>query len=902
MNRQDRTNSRSFPFSILSSTPSASPLFLALLLVALLLAGCSNVPDATEVAVAVALTQTAAAMPVEDGTAEPAETSTPEAATSAPQQETEPESQTPESGTGSETITDTVPVTDSVAVTDSVTSVEQAELEALVSEQLELARIAEESEFGAIEGVSAFQLTPVDDSETDLWVAHTVGLRSFDPLQNHVVAIYARVESDWQELARMEFTDSETGQPTIEEPATEEQAEAGQAAEGEPATFILAPDYLGEGSVRQVFVEPTRIWLEVQGGAGAHSGTYHVLSYDGETLSTEVENFTASPGGSKLVDLNNDGLLEAQLDVSDPYVFCYACGVRVVEYQLLHWDGTQFVPVTLSPLPDSAPSDLRETNDRAIELAQAGLWKDALETVNSLDIAGEIDPVLAWNALYIQVNTEAKRAVVEAEQTGYPLLSQLFYGDYAAALEIMRAYTPEVFSDASPLVDGTVAESNVATLSERLITLADSALTAQPDLGEAYFIRAWGAFLVDGQTEEVQADLARAAELLPADEFVRAAYAFLGGDPAALPTPADATQPAATESITVTAKAELNLRSGPGTDYAVVGSVAAGDEIQATGRVGADASLWLQVALPPPGNQIAWITGNPSLVDAPDAANLPLVEAPLPPVAGPGMIYFSAVDSQNRNMIYRVAASGDVEPEALVENGAQPSLQPRGLQLAFQSTQADARGLAGYSLESGQRIRFSTFLEDAFPSWNPEGNRLVFASNRHGDRKWRIYLTWADQNNEAEVIGFGQEPDWHPSQDRIVFKGCDDTGAQCGLWTILTDGTQRGPLTAIPSDSRPQWSPDGTFVVFMSDERDGNWELYRVEVADGAVTRLTDDAAIDGLPALSPDGSQIVFLSNRDNTWALWTIPATGGAAQRLTPVAGELPDWRSQGLFWAGS
>jgi TolB protein len=86
----------------------------------------------------------------------------------------------------------------------------------------------------------------------------------------------------------------------------------------------------------------------------------------------------------------------------------------------------------------------------------------------------------------------------------------------------------------------------------------------------------------------------------------------------------------------------------------------------------------------------------------------------------------------------------------------------------------------------------------------------------------------------------------------------------------------------------------------MSDERDGNWELYRVEVADGSVTRLTDDAAIDGLPALSPDGSRIVFLSNREDAWALWTIPAAGGIAQRLAEVVGELPDWRSQGLYWA--
>ena len=51
-------------------------------------------------------------------------------------------------------------------------------------------------------------------------------------------------------------------------------------------------------------------------------------------------------------------------------------------------------------------------------------------------------------------------------------------------------------------------------------------------------------------------------------------------------------------------------------------------------------------------------------------------------------------------------------------------------------------------------------------------------------------------------------------------------------------GGNRRNLTNEASDSLPRWLPDGSAVVFMSEGRDGNWDLYRANVADGTVTQL----------------------------------------------------------------
>ncbi len=694
-----------------------------------------------------------------------------------------------------------------------------AELEALAAQALGLTPSTgdQASPFGGLEGVRAFRLKgPISP---ELWVAHTYGIRSFDPEQHHTILIYAHNDGSWQELTRLELT---SGQEGIEP----------------------SPDYLGGTpetfGVRQVFVAPTGdrlpIWLQVVGGVGAHGGTFHLLRFDGSGLQVEAFHFSASPGAGELADLDGDGTQEVLLNQTEYYVFCYACGVRRVEYAVLRWDGSRMVPVTLQPLPDDAPASLRDLNDRAIQLAQAGLWKDALALLEEAEALSLTEPsgIFVWNARLIRLNGQARQAVLQDEHQAYPLLEQIFFGDYEAALEILGTYTvQELFVTPSPLVVGTVAEGWEEALADWVISSTNAALKAKPELAAAYFLRGWARLLAaPPDDEEALADLAQAAQLAPDEPLFSQSLAYLSGSTTT--APAATVQPTPSPVALLTALAAVNVRAGPGTEYAIVGTLPA-----------------------------------------------------------------QATDGDGRHHIYALRPTTGAAPTLLVPDAVQPALQPGGQRLAFRSIRNDSLGLGGFDLDTELWVRFSANLEDSLPRWNPAGNRLVFASNREGDRKWRLYLTWANDDFDVTVLGFGQDPDWHPSQDRIVFKGCDDTGAHCGLWAMHIDGSGRQPLTNIPSDSRPRWTPDGSAVIFMSQERDGNWELYRLEMAGGAVTRLTNDPALDGLPAVSPDGQQVAFLSNRGDGWGIWVMPARSGPARQLVALDGNLPDWLLHGLDW---
>ena len=105
-------------------------------------------------------------------------------------------------------------------------------------------------------------------------------------------------------------------------------------------------------------------------------------------------------------------------------------------------------------------------------------------------------------------------------------------------------------------------------------------------------------------------------------------------------------------------------------------------------------------------------------------------------------------------------------------------------------------------------------------------------------------------------------------------------------------------ITQHPSEDRnPAWSPDGKRIAFES-HRDGNWELYVLETQGGRVTRLTHNPAFDGAPAWSPDGTQVAFESYRDGNWEIYLLDLVTAQLTRLTddPAGDYGPAWSTDG------
>jgi TolB protein len=106
-----------------------------------------------------------------------------------------------------------------------------------------------------------------------------------------------------------------------------------------------------------------------------------------------------------------------------------------------------------------------------------------------------------------------------------------------------------------------------------------------------------------------------------------------------------------------------------------------------------------------------------------------------------------------------------------------------------------------------------------------------------------------------------------------------------GTWfLVVADADGQNPRVILRSGQpimSPAWSPDGRrLAVTLS--KDGNPEIYAMDVAGGNPVRLTNGGAIDTEAVWLPDGS-LVFTSDRGGSPQLYRIGSGGGGAQRLT-------------------
>ena len=266
-------------------------------------------------------------------------------------------------------------------------------------------------------------------------------------------------------------------------------------------------------------IDPKKSFFVVHGGIGAHSSFGTVFSFDGKNLKVEVQGGSDAGGGAITIeDVNSDGVADVVADATDYYVFCYACGVRIWNNTVYAWDGTAFVEQKIQPASDAA-------TNKIVAYAQAQRWNkvDAL-------LAQLMPPSMMpdkWNVALMRHAAALRRP---ADDEAFPLLAQIFYGDYAAAIALLKAAgaTEVATIDGSwfagPISTGQdpadTMEFRVAA-ADNMIAFADLALAQDPNDSEAQFIRGWARTLKNPRDAAGLMDLQAVAQIDPFYAAVR---------------------------------------------------------------------------------------------------------------------------------------------------------------------------------------------------------------------------------------------------------------------------------------------------------------------------------------------------------------------------------------------
>lgn len=268
-----------------------------------------------------------------------------------------------------------------------------------------------------------------------------------------------------------------------------------------------------------------------------------------------------------------------------------------------------------------------------------------------------------------------------------------------------------------------------------------------------------------------------------------------------------------------------------------------------------------------------------------------------------GSILYSSVDELGTSIVWRIPTVPDSAATMLVDSARQPTMHPNGQLVTYHSDLGFAPGIRVYDQNKGEQgfmqiIYHPEASQSSPPTWNPSGDMLLFESTVF-DREPRIYSALNNSIGDFLYVTDGRQPDWHPSKDLVVYKYVDEISDQAGLWLMSSNGANKQRLSDNGDDSRPVWSSYAGTIIFMSNSRSGNWDIYSTDYETQNIQQLTTDPASDGLPTVSPDGQHVAFLSNRDGAWKIWVMPILGGEPQILASIRGGLPNWLEHAIHW---
>jgi Tol biopolymer transport system component len=129
----------------------------------------------------------------------------------------------------------------------------------------------------------------------------------------------------------------------------------------------------------------------------------------------------------------------------------------------------------------------------------------------------------------------------------------------------------------------------------------------------------------------------------------------------------------------------------------------------------------------------------------------------------------------------------------------------------------------------GVRTRFTVEPSvDNFPIWSPDGARIVFSSTRAGGPH-HLYTQNVSAVGDAELLLESPDvktpTDWSPDGRYVLFRGSNPKTTY-DVWAVSVADRKPLPLLVTTFSERDaQFSPDGKWIAYQSDET-GRFEIY----------------------------------------------------------------------------
>ena len=215
-----------------------------------------------------------------------------------------------------------------------------------------------------------------------------------------------------------------------------------------------------------------------------------------------------------------------------------------------------------------------------------------------------------------------------------------------------------------------------------------------------------------------------------------------------------------------------------------------------------------------------------------------------------------------------------------------------------------------------------------FPDWSPTEKKVVYCSDKHeitnaNGRPQHLLIYDFSTGTRIKLTNgdyFDINPDFSPDGNWIVYSSDEGQHGIFNFWKISKDGSQKTKITDnlnLTSLSignvalgRPLWSSEGNSIFFnILSENDSHNGIFQINLQNGNINPIIKSQWKDMCPSASPDNNSIAFVSNRSGNNQIWVYnlstklfrQITGSKGTNLNTDWGKIEWINNQRLLYSG-
>lgn len=268
-------------------------------------------------------------------------------------------------------------------------------------------------------------------------------------------------------------------------------------------------------------------------------------------------------------------------------------------------------------------------------------------------------------------------------------------------------------------------------------------------------------------------------------------------------------------------------------------------------------------------------------------------------VHGGHIVFTCTRNNVNQICIINADGSGYKQLTNNSTNTYYPSISPDSKSIVYAVNQYDNFDLYSITLSDSKVTQLTSGIGNSFsPDFSSDGKQILFV-NKTADGKSELWVMGSN-GEKPHAIYTGTKTivgaAWSRDGNQIAFAMSVENNFSYQVFVLSANQPTQPPrqITKGVGDigGSLAWFPDGANILIYAGPVAAR-EIYRVDVATGALTQLTFGGN-NAAAAYSPDGQYIVYNSLRNNNQAdLYIMRADGHSTRQLTD--NPEPDWQPQ-------